>query len=198
MTSKTNLMAVNALNFDYLGFIFYEKSKRGINKQEFSTELIQSLNTDKVGVFVNATLEDILDKKECFQLNLVQLHGDETVDFCLSVQAHLPIIKVFKVGPIFDFSQCQAFDFADYFLFDTSGQEAGGNGIKFDWSQLENYQMEVPFFLSGGIRMEDVNQIKQFNHPQCIGIDVNSGFEIQAGLKNIELLKQLKNELSGR
>jgi phosphoribosylanthranilate isomerase len=210
MKFSENMQQVAALQPDYLGFIFYEKSKR--NFEGIIPELPKSIK--KVGVFVNEYIEIVVSLVEEYQLEAIQLHGEESVEFIKELKQHvaeiaqvqkkgrkntpIEIIKVFSIIDSFDFELLKPYlDVVDYFLFDTKGEEKGGNGVHFDWRVLEKYPFQKPFFLSGGIGLEDVEklqQILQSNLP-IYGLDVNSKFEIEPGKKNIEVLKKFKNNL---
>ncbi|EKT4548836.1 phosphoribosylanthranilate isomerase [Flavobacterium psychrophilum] len=192
MKYPENILEVSTLLPDYLGFIFWEKSSRYFDLE--IPEIPESIK--KVGVFVNATLEEILLKIKKYNLNLVQLHGNESPEFCKELKkSTIKIIKVFSVNDDFNFSALEPFEaVCDYFLFDTKGKLPGGNGITFNWQILKKYHSRKPFFLSGGIGLDDIKNIKKLNLP-IYAIDVNSKFEIEAGLKNIELLKSFKNNL---
>lgn len=193
MKYEKNIQEVAQLKPDYMGFIFYEKSPR-----YFDGYLpILPATTQKIGVFVDAYLDDILDKVRRYNLQYVQLHGNETPDFCrLFQQTEVKVIKVFSVGDTFDFEVLMPYEnVCDYFLFDTKGSNHGGNGIPFNWQILEKYPSAKPFFLSGGIGIEDIKIIQAIPLP-IHAIDVNSKFEIEPGLKNTPLLKQLQNEIS--
>lgn len=207
MKYQDNINQVAALQPDYLGFIFYEKSSR------FFEGVIPKLpkTIKKVGVFVNASLEFILNKIETHQLNVIQLHGQETPEFCnelrhaeLDSASHpIKIIKVFSIKDHFDFSVLQPFEnICDYFLFDTKGKLPGGNGYTFNWDVLKNYPSTTPYFLSGGIGLDEVDIIQSFLQKKeskyCYAIDVNSKFEITPGLKDIEALEKFKNSMSFR
>jgi phosphoribosylanthranilate isomerase len=190
MKYPENILEVSQLLPDYLGFIFYEKSSRF-----FDGEILEIPNSiKKVGVFVNARLMEINGKIKKYDLDLIQLHGDETPEFCENLkQDKIEIIKVFSVDDDFDFDELEPFEnVCDYFLFDTKGKLHGGNGVTFNWQILDNYKSNKPLFLSGGIGIEEIANIKKLNLP-IYAIDVNSKFEIEPGLKNIELLKKLKN-----
>ena len=184
MKYPENILEVGALLPDYMGFIFWEKSARHFNG--IIPELPKSIQ--KVGVFVNATLEEILEKIEKNDLQAVQLHGEESVDFCETLKKKIPkemeVIKVFSILDTFDFAALKPYEpVCDYFLFDTKGKLPGGNGTTFDWKVLEKYPSSKPFFLSGGIgieEMEAVNEILKTNLP-VYAIDVNSKFEIEPG-----------------
>lgn len=221
MKYQDNINQVATLQPDYLGFIFYKKSTRFFDG--IIPELPKSIK--KVGVFVDASLKFILDKIETHQLDIIQLHGQETPEFCkelrilchserneksdikmcnqhfdklsVTIQHDIKIIKVFSIKDHFDFSALQPYEnVCDYFLFDTKGQLPGGNGYIFNWETLKNYPSTKPYFLSGGIGLNEVESILSFLRRQeskyCHAIDVNSKFEIQPGLKNIEELKKFK------
>ncbi|EKT4499119.1 phosphoribosylanthranilate isomerase [Flavobacterium psychrophilum] len=192
MKYPENILEVSTLLPDYLGFIFWEKSSRYFDLE--IPKIPESIK--KVGVFVNANLEEILLKIKKYNLNLVQLHGNESPEFCKELKkSTIKIIKVFSVNDDFNFSALEPFEaVCDYFLFDTKGKLPGGNGITFNWQILKKYHSRKPFFLSGGIGLDDIKNIKKLNLP-IYAIDVNSKFEIEAGLKNIELLKSFKNNL---
>lgn len=200
-----NTAAVALLRPDYLGFIFWEGSKR--NFEGDMPELPNDIK--KIGVFVDAPLNEILEKIERYHLAGVQLHGNESSDYCLELRPDrfykpvrsLDIIKVFSIKDDFDFSVLAPFeDVCDYFLFDTKGKLPGGNGYVFDWSVLKKYPSTKPYFLSGGIGLENLPQIKEFlKTPEasyCHAIDVNSKFEEEPGLKKIEELKEFIKVMS--
>ncbi|MFV8346923.1 phosphoribosylanthranilate isomerase [Flavobacterium sp. ZB4P13] len=203
MKYPENILEVGSLLPDYMGFIFWEKSARYFDG--VIPELPKSIK--KVGVFVNATQDEILEKIAKYDLQAVQLHGQESVAFCLDLkqvlkdengkQVQIKIIKVFSVDDTFDFEVLKPFEaVCDYFLFDTKGKLPGGNGTIFDWKVLEKYPSNKPFFLSGGIginEMETVKEISKTNLP-LYAIDVNSKFEIEPGLKNIELCRNIRRD----
>ncbi|GGK25816.1 N-(5'-phosphoribosyl)anthranilate isomerase [Yeosuana aromativorans] len=219
-----NIEQVAALHPDYLGFIFYEKSAR-----YFDGEIPKiSKSIKKVGVFVNAEINDILEKINAYHLQVVQLHGHESPEYCEKLKRHyeegndevipskdtdcfnskkesrndnqLEIIKVFSIKDHFNFDLLEPYEsVCDYFLFDTKGKLPGGNGYTFDWTILNKYPSNKPFFLSGGIGLEALENIIQFQKNKaskyCFAIDVNSQFEIEPGLKDIEKLKEFKSQL---
>ena len=199
MKYPDNILQVGSLLPDYMGFIFWEKSAR------YFDGALPNLpqNIKKTGVFVNASQEDIVSKLSQYDLQSVQLHGHESVAFCLELKEHLgntiEIIKVFSVDAEFDFNQLIPFEtVCDYFLFDTKGKLPGGNGTTFDWKVLEKYPSQKPFFLSGGIGLDEidlVNEILKTDLP-IYAIDVNSKFEIEAGLKNKEELHRFKQKIN--
>ncbi|MEO2052684.1 MAG: phosphoribosylanthranilate isomerase [Allomuricauda sp.] len=211
-----NPVEVAQLQPDYLGFIFWEPSSRYFEGD--MPQLPQSIK--KVGVFVDATVEEVLQKVAQYQLDAVQLHGKETPEFCrilrhaeLDSASHrdetpkqvrgdqLEIIKVFSIKDDFDFDVLRDYEtVCDYFLFDTKGKLPGGNGYTFDWSVLEHYPSTKPYFLSGGIGLDAVDKLKAFlNSPAskyCFAVDVNSKFETEPGLKDITMLKAFTKSLS--
>ena len=217
-----NIQQVADLQPDYLGFIFYEKSQR--NFEGIIPELSKSIK--KTGVFVNEMIEIVVSLVEEYQLDAVQLHGDESNEYVTELKNQLEerrtlfieenkhikkkknkhfisdskieIIKVFGIKDEFNFDVLKPYiDVVDYFLFDTKGKERGGNGVQFDWSILEKYPFDTPFFLSGGIGLEDIKEVQKILNSDLpiYGLDVNSKFESKPGLKNINELKRFKNTL---
>jgi phosphoribosylanthranilate isomerase len=199
MKYPDNIQEVGTLLPDYMGFIFWEKSARYFGGT--LPTLPQSIK--KTGVFVNANKEEILEKKTKYDLQAVQLHGHESVAFCQELKNTLAntieIIKVFSVNSEFDFNQLEPFEtVCDYFLFDTKGKLPGGNGTAFDWKVLEQYPSQKPFFLSGGIGLDEIDLVKQILKTDLpiYAIDVNSKFEIEAGLKDKEKLDRFKQKIN--
>lgn len=212
MRESENIQSLIALEPDFIGFIFYNKSKRFVS--DFPQVEIP-LYIKKVGVFVNESIDNIFQTVTKFSLDFVQLHGNETPEYIKELQKkcnvvsssnyfsesfQLGIIKAFSVDENFDFGLTQQFEnTCDYFIFDTKGGNYGGNGIKFNWEILKKYKGEVPFLLSGGISKNDSEAILSFLSKQesekCIGLDINSGFELNPGVKNIEDIKEFKQNL---
>ena len=198
MKYQDNIEAVAKLQPDFLGFIFHEQSARHFDKT--IPELPNSIK--KVGVFVDEKVEFISRQIEKYKLNVIQLHGHESPEMCkLLTSTKAKVIKVFSIKNEFDFSILTAYEeVCDYFLFDTKGKLPGGNGYTFDWDVLKEYPSTKPFFLSGGIGLDQIDQLNEFRKSEaskyCYAIDVNSKFEIEPGLKNIEELKELKIQLS--
>lgn len=194
----TNMQDVATLKPNYLGFIFFERSPRFM-ENTLSKDDLANIPSEikKTGVFVNHTKEEVAAKVHSYQLNAIQLHGDESPEYCASFKNKgVEVIKVFRVGDDFDFSILEKYSsVVDYFLFDTKGKSYGGNGIAFDWEILKKYPYDIPFFLSGGIKLEDATVIKHLELPQLYAVDINSGFEEKPGLKNIPLLHQFFKEL---
>lgn len=200
MKHPDNILEVGSLLPDYMGFIFWEKSARYFDG--IIPELPKSIK--KTGVFVNTTVEDILNKIKKHDLQAIQLHGSESIEFCKNLKKTLSkeieIIKVFSILDTFDFEILKPFEsVCDYFLFDTKGKLPGGNGTTFDWKVLENYPSTKPFFLSGGIGIEEMAAVEEISHTKLpiYAVDVNSKFEIEPGLKNINLVGTIR-ELSLR
>jgi phosphoribosylanthranilate isomerase len=202
---KLNTLEAATLDPDYLGFIFWEPSKRYFDGN--IPKLPASIK--KVGVFVDAPLEEIRKKVKEYKLQAVQLHGKESPEFCSDLKKStsdrskaleensLEIIKVFSIKDDFDFSNLAPYEnVCDFFLFDTKGKLPGGNGFTFSWEVLKNYPSSKPYFLSGGIGLDEIEKIREFQQrPEskyCHAIDVNSKFELEPGLKDIDKLKEFK------
>ncbi len=198
MRDPENISGVINAVPDFLGFIFYPKSKRfvGLNPIPGILNAVPA-TIRKVGVFVNETPETIWQVSQNWKLDVIQLHGHETPEYCGFIkQSGITVFKAFSVDEMFDFDSLKLYrETCDYFLFDTKGNLPGGTGQKFNWRLLENYQLEVPFFLSGGIGPDDVEAILNFQHPQWYGIDINSGFELSPALKNIERVQLFISEI---
>jgi phosphoribosylanthranilate isomerase len=197
MRTPENISGVAFAFPDYLGFIFYPKSKRFVGFEPLSDVLsIIPDSVKKVGVFVDEAPEKVFEIYRNWNLNVIQLHGNETPEYCQQIQdSGITVFKAFSVDDQFDFEILNAYSgVCDYFLFDTKSQLPGGTGQKFNWQLLENYKVDVPFFLSGGISPDDLDAVLNFRHPQLFGIDINSGFEISPGLKDVE---KVKNFISG-
>ena len=205
MREADNITQLKALSPDYIGFIFYEKSKRFVgNSFRPDPEVLKDIQ--KVGVFVNHSIDFIFSQVIRYQLDIIQLHGDESPDFCDAVKSpinrgardipnHVKTIKAFSVDENFDFQALDAYKpHCDYFLFDTKGKNYGGNGVAFDWQILKQYDNTVPLFMSGGISLDNVEDLLKFiqeNQLKVHAIDVNSRFEIEPALKDIDQLKKL-------
>lgn len=195
MRDEDNIRAMEQLDIDWMGFIFYPKSNRFVS--EVPSYLPKRIK--KIGVFVNDTPENILKKVREFELDMVQLHGGESPLFCSDVQnIGISVIKTFSIGDD-EFPSALVNEFegrCDYFLFDTKTNSYGGSGVKFKWDVLKDYKGNTPFLLSGGISLEDVEAIKRFSHPHFIGIDINSCFESSPALKDINRVKLFTDQLT--
>ncbi len=198
MRDSQNIRELLLLNPDYMGFIFYEKSPRNVG-EVLDDVLLKSFpeSVQKVGVFVNASLDFVKEKVARYGLQLVQLHGDESPAYVADLFAvGIRVMKVFSVGDEFDFKQLGQYNpFVEYFLFDTKGKARGGNGEVFNWELLKGYDQKIPFFLSGGIDLENVDELEKLEAMNIHAIDVNSKFELEPGLKSIEKVEKLKMKL---
>lgn len=193
MTDPENIQALAALRPDYMGLIFYEKSKRyaGATPIAAIDKMIGS-EMEKVGVFVNEDIEEVTSLADEYGIKILQLHGDEDVDYCKILKSKgYQIIKAFSIGDSFEFEKLIPYKtVVDYFLFDTKGAEYGGNGVTFDWSILNNYDNEIPFFLSGGLSADNIATVLEMDNLNLYAVDVNSKFETSPGYKDIKLLKE--------
>lgn len=192
MKQASNILAVAALQPDYMGFIFYPQSPRFIS--EISAELIKyvppSIRT--TGVFVDEDLETVKAYLIKYNLKAVQLHGQESVEYCAALkETGVEVIKSFGIGPDFDFEQLISYQtVVDTFLFDTQTPAHGGSGKVFDWTLLEKYTLNKPYFLSGGIDLQHAVTINGIDDPRLYAIDINSRFELEPGLKDVVKLKE--------
>jgi len=190
MRDQNNINSVAQIPVDILGFIFYAKSKRFVG-DDFNITF--PANTLKTGVFVNETIENILSLEQRYSLDFLQIHGDESADYCneLAGKTKAQVVKAFQVYEEFDFTLLKAYQpYCNYFLFDTKCSTYGGSGKKFNWSVLDKYTLNTPFFLSGGIGEDDAEIIAGFKHPQLFALDLNSKFEIEPALKDVAALKR--------
>lgn len=187
-----NIKELMQLPIDYMGFIFYKKSPRFVG-ENLSFDFMRTIprHIKKTGVFVNENNYSIFDKIAHYDLNMVQLHGNETPELCSELKPHVKVMKAFQIQDDFDFKQLENYlSVVDYFLFDSPAPNYGGSGKTFNWKILKNYNYTIPFFLSGGINENHIKEIKQQNISQLVAIDINSKFETEPGLKNIEHIKQ--------
>lgn len=183
---------------DYAGFIFYERSPRFAGNKIDARSVRETTGIRKVGVFVNAPLEQVQRTVNDYGLDLVQLHGDETPEFCAAVRTFIPVVKAFRIGDNVNW-QTEVAPFVpvtDYFLFDTASVKGyGGTGEKFNWELLQTYPFDQPFFLSGGITPEQGTEIGEMQIPTLFAADVNSKFEDSPGVKNIPLVQQFVKQI---
>ncbi len=196
-----NIQAVAKTGIQWTGFIFYTPSPRCLLRDPAEAERVRQLITadafrpKRVGVFVNASQEEIMEVAQQYRLDYLQLHGHESPDFCYALQKRgYALIKAFSIATAEDLAHTA--DYAgrvDYFLFDTKCAGYGGSGQRFDWSLLQDYQGETPFLLSGGIRPEMAADLQRFHHPRWAGIDLNSSFESAPGVKQAETLRSFQN-----
>lgn len=216
MRDAQNIREVSQLGVDMIGMIFYPKSPRYVEMQSSHAGIIpdyakedigvsvSSKTPARVGVFVDDMVQNIVTRVVNYHLDYVQLHGNEPREMCENLRSTLdpdirPGIKIIKAISVSDASDIQKYKeyvgAVDLFLFDTKCKTVGGGGQQFDWQVLEQYDGEVPFLLSGGIGPEDASRLHAFHHPKCIGIDLNSRFEIEPGVKDVEKLKGFLNEM---
>ena len=186
-----NIKAVAALGPDYMGFIFYGPSSRFIENLHAESLTNIPSSVYKTAVFVNESTENISELIARYHFDAIQLHGSEHPDFCYSFKNKVTVIKAFGLDSSFNFVQLAAYaGKVNFFLFDTKTASHGGSGKTFDWQVLNKYELDIPFFLSGGISLDNLDEIKSINHPQFYGIDLNSKFETAPGMKDISKLEK--------
>ncbi|MFI3265059.1 MAG: phosphoribosylanthranilate isomerase [Rikenellaceae bacterium] len=194
MRESENILSIDALGIDLMGFIFYPKSPRYVDALPDEMPKLAR----RVGVFVNENIETICQRIAEFELDYVQLHGSESAEFCGEVaKKGVKIIKAFSVDESFDFGVTDNYiNHCDIFVFDTKCKGYGGSGEQFDWSLLNEYNGSTPFLLSGGITVDNLDGLKSFDHPQLVGYDLNSRFETEPALKSREMLNIFLEQLS--
>jgi phosphoribosylanthranilate isomerase len=193
MREAENMRKVVALEPDFFGLIFYPKSPRFVSIEQ-AEKLPEFQNVRRVGVFVDESLEKITEIAERANLSFVQLHGSETMRFCESLKKqNLQIVKVFKVDENFDGEQLKEFEtICDYFLFDTKTSQHGGSGHAFDWQILRRFSINKPFFLGGGIGVENAaKSIEACRNLPLFALDINSRAEIAPGVKSPEIIAEI-------
>ncbi len=198
MTEIDQVKQLDAMGVDFAGFIFYPKSPRYVVRHLTGEQLKKAkLRLGKVGVFVNATYDDVMKQVDSYGLDMVQLHGDETPRFCEQLSNYITVIKVFRLGeddPI-DWLIRPYQESCDMFLFDTEGVGYGGTGKKFNWTTLKQAHIDKLFFLSGGIEPGDAEKLKAFaKEPvarKLFSIDINSKFETGAGVKDLKKIRAM-------
>jgi phosphoribosylanthranilate isomerase len=187
---RDNIEAVTALKPDYVGFICYAPSPRFASELDDETLAVVPETISKTAVFVNETAEAIHQLIDKYHFYAIQLHGNEDPEFCAEFKDKVTVFKAFGIDRDFDFERLNQYvGSVDFFLFDTKTDKHGGSGKSFDWSLLDKYKLDVPFFLSGGLSLDNLEEVKSIKHPQFYGVDLNSRFEIEPGLKDIEKLK---------
>ena len=174
-----------------MGFIFWPKSKRYVS--EYPVDM--PIYCKRVGVFVDEDIEKVKRTADKYALDIIQLHGSESPEYAQQLH-EWEVIKAFNIATADDLEATKPFEgIADYFLFDTKAQLPGGTGQQFDWSVLAAYTGDTPFLLSGGIGPDDAERVRTFYHPKCIGIDLNSRFEVSPALKDVNKLKSFLKQL---
>ena len=192
MREPDNIRAVEALGIDLMGFIFWPKSSRYVSERP----AYLPTHCKRVGVFVDEDLETVRRIADEYALNFIQLHGHESREYCAQLNG-LKLIKAISVSGHDDIATYKTYEsLVDYFLFDTKCPSVGGSGQQFDWSVLSAYDGSTPFLLSGGIGPDDAERVKAFHHSKCIGIDLNSRFELSPGLKDVAALQKFLNEIN--
>jgi phosphoribosylanthranilate isomerase len=189
-----NIKQLIALQPDYMGFIFYPKSPRYCN-ESIDRDFMQRIpgTIQKTGVFVNENIRKIIQTVNDFSLDIVQLHGNETSGLCKDLHSDgIPLIKAFQIDNQFDFQTIAPYlEYCKYFLFDTKTTSYGGSGLSFDWNILSNYIYEKPFFISGGIYLDDLPKLNIISHLNIYGLDINSRFETVPGYKNLSKITEM-------
>jgi phosphoribosylanthranilate isomerase len=200
MSDPLNVSGIAQINPDYIGFIFYKGSPRYIGPEP-DLRLFSCVpeSIKKAGVFFNENDRKILEFSAQAGLEIIQLHGNESPEYCEQLRTSgLTIIKAFNINNEFNFESLNPYrENCDYFLFDTKSDKPGGSGKKFDWEKLEEYAINKPFFLSGGIGPEDADRIKSIKNKQFFAVDLNSRFEITSGVKDIGLVKTFIKSIKG-
>ena len=195
MREAENIREVETLGIDMMGFIFWPKSSRYVSERP----AYLPTQCKRVGVFVNEDVEKVKHIAEDYALDFIQLHGSESpeqISHLSPLASHLSIIKAFNIATADDLEATKPYEgLVDYFLFDTKAQLPGGSGQQFDWSVLTNYVGKTPFLLSGGIGPDNAKRVKAFNHSKCVGFDLNSKFEVEPALKDIQKLKTFLEQL---
>jgi phosphoribosylanthranilate isomerase len=186
-----NIKAVTDLEPDYVGFIYYNRSPRFVGNIAVGDLASLPSQIIKTGVFVDEDAQEISRFINLYGFDAIQLHGKESAEFAASFKGKVQVLKAFGLDENFDFEQLNAYvGKVNYFLFDTKTDSHGGSGKTFNWTILDNYKLDVPFFLSGGLSLDNLEQVTNIKHPQFYGVDLNSRFEKEPGLKDIEKLKQ--------
>ena len=200
ITQLKQLQQLDGLDIDFAGLIFYKDSPRYVGDKIAKEDLKNSdFDLKKVGVFVNADYDEIMQVVEDYGLDVVQLHGDESPDLCEELSEDVEVIKAFKVKDSkvsIDEMVADYDEVCDYYLFDTASSEMeGGTGKQFDWKVLSKAKIEKPFFLSGGIGVDDIAKVKGFKHPDYYAVDINSKVEKEPGVKDMGLVLQFRQGL---
>ncbi len=194
LRSEENLSQVTD-SYSMVGLNFYTPSIRCVALEAEKYDILPS-TVKRVGVFVNESQEEILNKVEKYALDFVQLHGDESIAFGREIAKHSQVIRVFRISSAVDLEKIDGHDYAEYFLFDTYTEAYGGSGKKFDWNILNNYKGSIPFLLSGGIGPEDSESISSISHPMFRGVDINSKFESSPAEKDMNMISRFIKEVT--
>jgi len=190
LTDPQNIKKIVDLGVDFIGLIFYDQSKRYVG-DFVDANYIKSLTgrVNKVGVYVNEDIETVLEDVEDMDLQYVQLHGEETPAYCAKVRKHAKVIKAFGINSKFEFDVLKKYEKdVNWFLFDTKTTDYGGSGQKFDWKLLKKYKLKKPAIISGGISLDDAIQIKKLPYKFIKAVDLNSKFEEEPGIKDVDMV----------
>ena len=193
---EDNLEELSELKFEMIGLNFYPPSKRFLSYDR--TDFIDGIPSHirKVGVVVNENIDKVYSLVTDFELDDIQLHGSESISYCEEVAEFCNIIKAFGIEEGMDIDELvEGYEMCSYLLFDTKSKNHGGTGRKFDWNTLDSYTGLTPFLLSGGIGPADYEQILELEHSSLVGVDINSKFEIEPGIKNIDLIAEFLEEI---
>lgn len=196
MRDARNIAEIAELRPDYMGFIFYKRSPRFAGGME--PDALSSLHKDtkRVGVFVDAAHDYILETAERFSLDFIQLHGDETTLQCSELRKKYKVIKAFGIGSVEDLTKVYEYEgTCDHYLFDTKTPLKGGSGTAFDHSLLTHYKGATPYFISGGIGPEDAEYAAGISIGLCMGVDINSRFETSLGIKDVKVVERFMNTI---
>ncbi|RPD51815.1 MULTISPECIES: phosphoribosylanthranilate isomerase [Chitinophagaceae] len=203
MIQREQVDALADIGVSFAGFIFYPKSPRYVFREMTASQIRKVNNINKVGVFVNTPIDEVLHLVDECRLHMVQLHGDESPQYCSKIADYISVVKAFRLsdGDSVEWMVRPYMEVCDHFLFDTMGAGYGGTGKKFDWTVLKGQQIEKPFFLSGGIESGDEDQLKTFAQTSVakdlFAVDINSKFEISPGIKDLDLVRQFAANLNG-
>jgi phosphoribosylanthranilate isomerase len=201
ITQLKQLQQLDGLDIAFAGLIFHKDSPRYIGDKISKKDLkAADLDLKKVGVFVNAGYDEIMEAVDDYALDVVQLHGEESPDLCEELSEETEVIKSFSIDgktPV-DELIAEYDEVCDYYLFDAAGKQPGGNGTQFDWKLISSSKIEKPFFLSGGIGPDDITKVKAFKHPDYYGVDINSRFEKEPGIKDMALVLQFRQGLKSK
>ncbi|MDR1202143.1 MAG: phosphoribosylanthranilate isomerase [Tannerellaceae bacterium] len=200
MRHPDNIRRAASIDINWIGFIFYKKSPRFLSlESKEMDDRLPSINHQlkKVGVFVNASIDEMIETTLQYKLDYIQLHGNESPAVCHTLYKRgYSLIKAFSIATEKDLIQTKEYeDKVEHFLFDTKCEGYGGSGKRFDWTVLSSYTGKTPFLLSGGITPGSIEDIRQFQHPRLYGIDLNSGFEIEPGFKDIDKINDFVKEI---
>jgi len=201
MTEPEQVAQLAGLGVSFAGFIFYPKSPRYVFKNMTTTQIRKENSINKVGVFVNSTIEEVLHMVDECRLHMVQLHGDESPKFCEKIADYVSVVKAFRLSEndSVEWMIRPYMEMCDMFMFDTMGAGYGGTGKKFDWSVLKNETIGKPFFLSGGIEPGDEGKLREFTEEPVakalFAVDINSRFELSPGIKDMEKVRVFAERL---